>query len=116
MTLIIDLAPEMETRLHEIAARQGQDPTSFVKAAVEEKLQRVAMEDKGTQGNGIGTKGTTNGDGTNGDGTVQRLDQMLAGLTGAIHSQDGRGGGRLSETSGADFGEDLVQKQRRGEL
>ncbi len=98
MTFIIDLAPEMETRLHEVTSRQGQDPTSFVKAAVEEKLQRIAvMESTGT---------------TNGDEVAQTLDQVLAGLIGAIHSQDGRGGGQLSEMSGADFGEDLVQKQR----
>ncbi len=114
MTLIIDFAPEMETRLQEIAARQGQDPTSFVKAAVEEKLQRAAMESNGTQSSS--TSGTTNGNGANGNEVAQTLDQMLAGLTGAIRSQDGRGGGRLSEMSGADFGEDLMQKQGRGEL
>jgi predicted DNA-binding protein len=38
MTLTIELPPEMERRLQEAAARHGQAPAEFVRAAVEEKL------------------------------------------------------------------------------
>ena len=38
MTLTIELPPETERRLEEEAARQGQAPADFVRAAVEEKL------------------------------------------------------------------------------
>ena len=38
MTLTLSLPPEMEARLRERAAATGEDVTSFVRAAVEEKL------------------------------------------------------------------------------
>jgi hypothetical protein len=38
MTLVIELPPELEQRLEEEAARHGQAPAEFVRAAVEEKL------------------------------------------------------------------------------
>ena len=38
MTLTIELLPETERRLEEEAARRGQAPAEFVRAAVEEKL------------------------------------------------------------------------------
>ena len=45
MTVTIELAPELEQQLRQAAARQGQDPveflSTFVKTAVEEKLQNV---------------------------------------------------------------------------
>jgi len=44
MSVTIELAPETETQLQEAAARQGQDPASFVRAAVEEKLRRLTSE------------------------------------------------------------------------
>jgi predicted transcriptional regulator len=96
MTVTIDLSPELETQLVEIAARTGQDPASFARTAVEEKLQRAAQ--------------------ANGDQQPQTLEQALAGLTGIVHSTEGHGGGRLSEMNGGDFADDLVHKQHRGEL
>jgi predicted DNA-binding protein len=41
MTLTIELAPEIEQLLNQAAAREGQDPATFVKTAVEEKLRSV---------------------------------------------------------------------------
>jgi predicted transcriptional regulator len=38
MTLVIELPPELAQRLEEEAARRGQAPVEFVRAAVEEKL------------------------------------------------------------------------------
>ena len=57
MTPTIELDPEIEERLAQAAAREGQDPATFVQAAVEEKLRRTA------DGH---TNGHTNGDHTNG--------------------------------------------------
>ena len=45
----------------------------------------------------------------------ETLDKMLAGLTGAVQSNGGKGGSRLSECTGADFAEDLVLKHRKGQ-
>ncbi len=116
MTLTIELAPEIEQQLSEVAARQGQDPASFAKAAVEEKLWRVAQV---APANGEVNNGSPpNGDRTQNEQTDKpvMLDQALAGLTGVINSNDGRGGARLSEMSGADFAADLARKHQRGEL
>ncbi|MDQ3816010.1 MAG: hypothetical protein M3347_19040 [Armatimonadota bacterium] len=44
MTVTIELAPELESRLQEAAARQGQDTAAFVQAAVEEKLRSLSTE------------------------------------------------------------------------
>ena len=44
MTVTIELAPDLDTRLQEAAARQGQDPATFARAAVEEKLRRLDEE------------------------------------------------------------------------
>jgi predicted transcriptional regulator len=38
MTLEVELSPELAQRLEEEAARRGQEPAEFVRAAVEEKL------------------------------------------------------------------------------
>lgn len=114
MTLTIELAPEVEQQLSEVAARQGQDPASFAKAAVEEKLWRVAQV---APANGAVSNGSpTNGELAQPETTDKplMLDKVLAGLTGVIHSNDGRGGARLSEMSGADFGEDLARKHSEG--
>jgi hypothetical protein len=39
MTLILDMAPEMEGRLRDQAAREGLEPEQYVLEAVEEKLR-----------------------------------------------------------------------------
>jgi predicted transcriptional regulator len=124
MPLTLDLSPEIETRLRETAAQQGQDPATFATAAVEEKLQRVAVQrvavtpTNGAMSNAASAHGEhTKGEGTKeGAGELLMLDKALAGLTGVFNSNDGRGGGRLSEMSGADFAEDLARKHQRGEL
>ncbi len=41
MTLTIELPPEIEQQLNQAAAREGQDPSAFVQAAVEEKLRTL---------------------------------------------------------------------------
>jgi metal-responsive CopG/Arc/MetJ family transcriptional regulator len=38
MSLTLDLPEELERRLNEAAAREGQEPGEYVRAAVEEKL------------------------------------------------------------------------------
>src|SRR5687767_5776268 len=45
-------------------------------------------------------------------GKCKPLDQMLAGLTGVIQSNDRKGGSRLSESSGDDYASDLVADKR----
>ena len=99
MTLTIELAPDIERQLSEAAAREGQDPATFALAAVEEKLRQL-------------TNGQENGESTQ----TRTLDQMLAGLTGAVHSNAGRGGSRFSESTGEDLAQDLLEKQRQGRL
>jgi predicted transcriptional regulator len=62
MTLTIELAPEVEAQLRQAAARQGQDPASFARAAVEEKLREEKLREEKlrrvTEGQ---TEGHTNG-------------------------------------------------------
>lgn len=91
MTLTIELAPELETALAEVAARTGQDPASFARAAVEERLQRM-MEASATPA----SEGET-------------LDKTLAGLTGTIHI----GPTDMSERTEELFGEIVEEKYRR---
>jgi uncharacterized protein (DUF1778 family) len=43
MTLTIELTPDLERQLREAAARQGQDPATFVVAAVAEKLHVLPL-------------------------------------------------------------------------
>ena len=50
MSVTIELPPETEAQLQEVAARQGQDPATFVRAAVEEKLR--SLRNAPTTGNG----------------------------------------------------------------
>ena len=40
MTLILDMAPEMETQIREEAAREGIEPEQYVLEAVKERLER----------------------------------------------------------------------------
>jgi len=101
MTLTIELSPEIEQQLQAAALRQGQDPASFARAAVEEKLRRVALPSP---------------DNVAHPREEQALDQVLTGLTGTIRSNGGKGGSRLSEQTGANFAQDLAEKQRQGNL
>jgi len=99
MALTLDLSPETETRLRETAAQQGQDPATFATAAVEEKLQRVAVVQT-TPTNGARSDGarsnsaSAHGEHIEGEGTKEgageplMLDKALAGLTGVFNSQD----------------------------
>jgi len=108
MTLTIELAPEVEQQLQEIAALQGQDPASYAKAAVEEKLRDAALS------------ATANGSHTNGEpsnGQVpnrqqvesgQTLDKMLAGRTGRVNF----GPSDLSTRTEEAFGEIVTEKFR----
>lgn len=98
MSITIELSAEIEEQLRAAAARQGQDTAEFVRAAVEDKLR---SEQQGAARNGE---------------SAQTLDKMLVGLTGVVHSQDGRGGSVLSESTGADMARDLAKKQRQGHL
>lgn len=54
MTLTIELAPELEARLRQVASRESQDPTaflnSFVQTAIKEKLQSESASDNGHTG------------------------------------------------------------------
>lgn len=93
MSVTIELPVEMEEQLRAAAARRGQDAATFVRAVVEDKLREEPQ--------------------TN---TSQSLDKMLAGLTGVVHSQQGRGGSRLSESTGADMARDLAEKHQQGHL
>jgi hypothetical protein len=45
MTLVIDMAPEMEGRLRDKAAREGLSPEEYAARAVEERLERVGSRD-----------------------------------------------------------------------
>ena len=51
MTLTIELAPELEAQLRQVASRESQDPAaflnSFVQRAVEEKLQSEHAQSNG---------------------------------------------------------------------
>jgi hypothetical protein len=122
MTLTIELAPEIEQLLNQAAAREGQDPATFARAAAEEKLQSVARSAGGERTASDHNAATP---ATVAPATVTpavasseepMLDQMLAGLTGIIHSNQGRGGSQLSERNGEDFAHDLSEKQRQGHL
>ena len=92
MTVQIELTLEEEAFVRKAAAQQGLDTEEFVREAALEKAEK------------------SNG----GDTEPRMLDQMLQGLTGLVRSNDGHGGSRLSECTGADFAEDLVRR-RRGE-
>lgn len=92
MTVTIEFASEIEQQLNQVAARQGQDPASFVKSTVEEKLNNIAY-----------TPAKNESPAQNGS---QMLDQSLAGLLGVIHV----GPSDLSERTEAAFGESVMAK------
>ena len=98
MSITIELPAEIEDHLRAAAARQGQDMAAFVRATVEDKLRAEKQSE------------VLNGE------SAQTLDKMLAGLTGVVHSKDGRGSSRLSESTGADMARDLLEKQQGGRL
>lgn len=47
MSLMIELSPDMEGQLRVAAARKGQAPEEFARAAVEERLAAVQQERRG---------------------------------------------------------------------
>ena len=96
MSVTIELPTEIEDQLRAAAARRGQDAAAFVRAVVEDKLRDEPRGDAAT--------------------AAEPLARMLAGLTGVVHSQQGRGGSRLSESTGADMARDLAEKQQQGRL
>jgi hypothetical protein len=95
MTIQIELTSEEEEILKEAASQEGLDASTFVRIAVFEKAERASRKDEGTD-------------------EPLMLDKMLAGLTGLVRSNEGRGGSRLSESTGADYAADLLQKRSEG--
>lgn len=51
-----------------------------------------------------------------GEDTSASLADLLTGYIGVIRSNEGRGGSRLSEKTGADFAEGMAEKQRQSRL
>jgi hypothetical protein len=110
MTLTIELAPDLEDELSRAAARQGLDAVTFARAAIEEKLRPVVRSWSACaelDGGGIERSP---------EQAIQSLDKVLGGLIGVVQSNGGRGGSRLSESTGADFARDLQEKHREGVL
>ncbi len=70
MTLILDLPPELEIELQEVAARRGQDAATFAVATLANTLRDISNAAMATTiGASGGAGGSTNGATTNGAAT-----------------------------------------------
>ena len=89
MSITIELTPEEELRLEQIARERGQSLEAFVMERLRPELRANAVEV--------------------GDADIPEL---WRGLVGSLHS----GNGRLSENTGKQFTEGLVEKYRAGHI
>jgi predicted transcriptional regulator len=95
--MTIDLGPELEQRLGELARRKGTTPESLVRSAVEQLLAPDQEEhDPPAPGS---------------------LAEMLQGYAGVFDSREWvAGGARLSENTGERFTDVLEEKRAQGHL
>lgn len=93
--MTIDLTPEEQQKLDDVARRQGTTPESLVRALVQEKLSEE-QTDAAPPGS---------------------MAEFLDGYVGVFDSRDWvPGGARLSERTGEQFTDILVQKRREGHI
>jgi hypothetical protein len=93
----IDMPPEMEQQLDDLARQRGTTPESLVRSAVEKLLAPVETEcDKPAPGS---------------------LAELLQGYAGVFDSREWvTGGARLSENTAEKFTDILVEKRAQGHL
>jgi hypothetical protein len=93
----IDMTPEMEQKLDDMARRRGMTPESLVLSAVEQLLIPAERE--------------------NGKPAPGSMAEFLEGYVGVFDSRDWvPGGARLSERTGEQFTDVLQQKRREGHI
>lgn len=89
MTVTLELAPEIETRLRRRAAREGQDFTTFLQTVIEHEADEEPEESEGSAAD------------------------LFAGRLGGIRSG---GQGRWSENTGDKFAAGMEEKRKQGHL
>ncbi len=95
--MTIDLGPEMEQRLDQLARRRGTTPESLVRSAVE----RLLTPEEGDH-----------------DAPVPgSLAELLQGYAGVFDSREwAAGGAQMSENTGEKFTDILVEKRAQGRI
>jgi len=120
MTITLELSPDIEAALRQIAAQQGLEPKEWVNKTVIEHITGTASATFGPAQvlatGQVAIAPTIAPDDSTPPPPPVMLDQALAGRIGTVRSNKGRGGSRLSENTGEAFAEYVAKKHREGHL